>query len=153
MPLWLNGSPQLVNCKYTTVSVIVYTEYKKGAEPFYTKSSQLPVNYTDDLIKRLYQKYPLDEFFFIIGEDNVEELQFWHNYRWLLDNLKFIVLSRNGVMKPNWISLDYVKKMNFLKMKPIDVSSTQIKTKILAGESIKSLVPISVVNEIIKLYS
>ncbi|MFP4256294.1 MAG: ribonucleoside triphosphate reductase [Desulfobacterales bacterium] len=29
------------------------TEYQKGADPFYTNSSQLPVNYTDDLFEAL----------------------------------------------------------------------------------------------------
>ncbi|MCD4817899.1 MAG: nicotinate (nicotinamide) nucleotide adenylyltransferase [Candidatus Cloacimonetes bacterium] len=110
------------------------------------------INYTDDLIKKIRRKYPLDEFYFIIGEDNVEELQFWHNYRWLLDNINFIVLSRNSKLKSDWKSLDYIKKFKFVKMIPINISSTQIRSKIFAGESIKSLVPNFLENEIIELY-
>ncbi len=115
-------------------------------------NSKGKINYTYDLIKILRSKYSSYEFFFMIGEDNVEELQFWHNYRWLLNNLNFIVLSRNSKIKSDWISLDYIDKLNFVKMNPIDISSTQIRSKIIAGESIKSLVPSIIEDEIIELY-
>ncbi len=39
--------------KYPDIICANEEEYKKGAEPFYTNSSQLPVNYTDDIFEAL----------------------------------------------------------------------------------------------------
>jgi ribonucleoside-triphosphate reductase len=38
---------------YPEIEVANNEEYKKGAEPFYTNSSHLPVNYTDDIFEAL----------------------------------------------------------------------------------------------------
>lgn len=47
--------------KAATPDIIVANEaeYRRGAEPYYTNSTQLPVNYTDDLFKALSQQEPL----------------------------------------------------------------------------------------------
>lgn len=47
--------------KSTNPDIIVANEadYRRGAEPYYTNSTQLPVNYTDDLFKALSQQEPL----------------------------------------------------------------------------------------------
>ncbi|MEN6348681.1 MAG: ribonucleoside triphosphate reductase [Syntrophomonas sp.] len=47
--------------KNTNPDIIVANEadYRRGAEPYYTNSTQLPVNYTDDLFKALSQQEPL----------------------------------------------------------------------------------------------
>ncbi len=39
--------------RYPNIICANEEEYKKGAEPFYTNSSQLPVNYTDDVFEAL----------------------------------------------------------------------------------------------------
>ena len=39
--------------KYSGIACANETEYEKGAAPFYTNSTQLPVNYTDDLFETL----------------------------------------------------------------------------------------------------
>jgi ribonucleoside-triphosphate reductase len=47
--------------KAANPDIIVANEadYRRGAEPYYTNSTQLPVNYTDDLFKALSQQEPL----------------------------------------------------------------------------------------------
>lgn len=44
---------RLDKAKYPEIIVANETAYQKGAEPFYTNSSQLPVNYTDDIFEVL----------------------------------------------------------------------------------------------------
>jgi ribonucleoside-triphosphate reductase len=44
---------QLDKTKYEDIIVANETQYKKGAKPYYTNSTQLPVNYTNDLFEAL----------------------------------------------------------------------------------------------------
>ena len=109
-------------------------------------------SYTDELIKRFQKKYPKDEIYFIIGEDNIVQLPLWHNYKWLLDNIIFIVLTRTTDTKNNWNKLDYINKLTFINMPPINISSTEIRNKVKANKSIKELVPNEILSDIIRYY-
>lgn len=111
------------------------------------------LNYTDELIKILKSKYPDNEFFFITGDDIVSELPRWHNYRWLLDNVKIVVFNRSDTDKSDWKNLDYLNKLFFLEMKPVNISSKEIREKIKRGESISRLVPEIIICEVTKIYS
>lgn len=44
---------------YPDIMVANEADYRRGSEPFYTNSTQLPVNYTDDLFKALSLQEPL----------------------------------------------------------------------------------------------
>lgn len=111
------------------------------------------LNYTDELIKTLKSKYPDNDFFFIAGDDIVSELPRWHNYRWLLDNVKIVVFNRVHTDKSEWKNLDFLNRLFFLEMKPVNISSKEIREKIKNCENISGLVPEKVEEEIIKLYS
>lgn len=107
-------------------------------------------SYTDELIKKFQKKYPNDELYFIIGEDNVSQLTLWHNYRWLLDNINFVVITRT--INKKYENLDYIDKLTFINMPPIDISSTEIRHKVKTGKSIKELVPDEILSDVILYY-
>ena len=110
------------------------------------------LNYTDELIKKLKIKFPDNEFFFIAGDDIVLELPRWHNYRWLLDNVKIVVFNRPDTDKSDLKNLDYLNKLFFLEMKPVSISSNEIREKTKRGESISGLVPEIIINEVKKIF-
>lgn len=110
------------------------------------------LSYSDDLIKRFQKKYPDDDIYFIIGEDNVEQLKLWHNYKWLLKNVTFLIITRTIKTKNEWINLDYINQLKFIDMPPVNISSTEIRDKVKAKESIKGLVPDEILSDIISLY-
>jgi nicotinate-nucleotide adenylyltransferase len=115
-------------------------------------SDQNNLNYTDKLMKDLYEKFQDYDFYFIVGEDIVLELPEWHNYKWLLDNVKIIVLNRPDTDKSKWKDLDYLGKLTFLEMQPVDISSSQIRKLAKQGKSISGLVPVIIESEIICYY-
>jgi nicotinate-nucleotide adenylyltransferase len=115
-------------------------------------AAQAKPSYTSQLIKKLSQLYPGDKFYFIAGSDIVAEIPLWHDYRWLLDNLKFIILSRSGASPQEWQKLDYLDKLDFLEMQPIDISASQIRAKVLRGENISELLPKQIVAEVEQFY-
>ena len=115
-------------------------------------SDQNNLNYTDKLIKDLNEKFPDYDFYFIVGEDIVLELPEWHKYKWLLDNVKIVVLNRPDTNKSKWKDLDYLGKLTFLEMQPVDISSSQIRKLAKQGKSISGLVPVVIESEIIRCY-
>ncbi|HPR18136.1 MAG TPA: nicotinate-nucleotide adenylyltransferase [Candidatus Cloacimonadota bacterium] len=109
-------------------------------------------SYTADLIRKLRTIYPDDELFFICGDDVVTELPYWHEWKWLLENVHFVVAQRPSTDRDNWQHLDYLEFITFIQMKPHDISSTDIREKVKKGESIQGLVPPQIESEIISLY-
>lgn len=109
-------------------------------------------SYTDELIKKLKKKYPQTKFYFIIGADNVEELPAWHNYKWLLKNIRLVVVTRPGINKKRWKNLNYLNRLKFIDIKPIDISSSMIRKRIMKNKDITQLVPAIIKHDVLRLY-
>ena len=73
--------------------------------------------------------------YFLIGSDILIELHKWKSWKKLVKLTKLVVFSRNGYDKKGKNSLvaKYLKNKNiiYIKNKPILISSTFIKKKIL----------------------
>ena len=110
-------------------------------------------SYTKLLVMRLNKIFPDDKFYFIAGSDIISELKKWHDYKWLLNNIEFIIAHRPDIDKTRWSELEYVDKLNFMEMKPINISSTMIRKMIVKGKDISLLVPANIKNELITLYT
>ena len=109
-------------------------------------------SYTSELIQKLRSIHPKDSFYFIAGYDIVSEIPRWHEYRWLLDNLKFLIINRPGTDKADWNNLDFLDKLQFVEMPPLKISSSLIRKKIINNQSIKNLVPVELILQIESLY-
>jgi len=81
------------------------------------------VCYTADLLERLPRGDC--EYFFIIGEDNAKGLAGWHRFEWLMENVRFVVVSRQDA--GDWQKLDYAHKLQYVQMEPVDVCSAKIR--------------------------
>lgn len=110
-------------------------------------------SYTKKLIQRLKHEFPDDELFFIAGSDIVLELKKWHEFRWLLDNIQFIIAHRPDIDRAKWDKLDYVDKLMFMQMEPVDISSTMIRKLIAENKDISNLVSANIVEDLAELYS
>ena len=100
-------------------------------------------SYTIYLIEDLQKLYPNYNFSFIIGADNVTKLKSWHKFDELINKIDFIVIDRDTNDKIEWKDLEYYPKLKFLYMPLIDISSSEIRKKILAKEDVADLVPFS----------
>ncbi|MEW9675831.1 nicotinate-nucleotide adenylyltransferase [Lentibacillus sp. L22] len=96
---------------------------------------RLGKSYTFDTMKMLHDTYPDIEFYFIIGADMVEYLPKWHRIDELLNIVKFVGVKRSGY------KLDTEYPVLIVDIPMIDVSSTLIRERIKANQSIKYLLP------------
>jgi nicotinate-nucleotide adenylyltransferase len=106
--------------------------------------------YTSDLIRKLKQQRPEQNFAFIMGADNIKKLPEWHDFEWLRENLHFIILPRSESSMSCDV-LDMIKH-SILEMPLCPISSSEIREKIARGESIAELVPPALEQRIRDLY-
>lgn len=107
---------------------------------------------------------------FIIGEDNLQNFNFWKNWKDILYVSHLLVLSRTCIKKYNpqlkkWIDSHQIKDYRFLykqsfgyiffsKTKVINISSSQIRKNYYEKKKSCTLLPLSVQKyiELNKLY-
>ena len=101
-------------------------------------------SYAADTIREL-KKNSGNEFYFVIGADNLNDLHKWHDYSYLKENVNFLVLGRPGYefSVPEGIKAQMIELSN-------PISSTEIRDKVKKGKSIKGLVPKEVEEYIIE---
>ena len=94
--------------------------------------SKIRSNASIDLIKYLKKKNRRDEFFLIIGSDNLINFHRWKKWKLLTKLVKIVVFSRKDydIKLRKFVIFKKVKNIIYIKNKPINISSTQIRKKL-----------------------
>lgn len=95
-------------------------------------------SYTIDTMRALAGKWPDHQFTILMGEDSLRSLHLWKNYQELIENYAIRVFPRHQQSDPTPIAV-LEEKHNDIRMVDaplIEISSTRIRAKILAGEKI-----------------
>jgi nicotinate (nicotinamide) nucleotide adenylyltransferase len=106
-------------------------------------------SYTANTLRHISADYPDREFILTIGADNWVKFDNWRESDFILSNYRIIVYPRSG-----FEIKDIPQGVTELNCPLVDVSSTDIRSKIQAGEPINEMVPVSVARTIayLKLY-
>ena len=102
-------------------------------------------SYTVDTLRQIHEELPEAELFFLIGADAVRDVPHWKEPAEIFrlatplvvrraGNPNRILPTSNGCVPPN-------KQPQLIEMPAIDVSSTEIRRRIAAGEPIEQFVP------------
>ena len=117
------------------------------------------VSYSVETLRIIQAKMKvLSEYFFIVGSDMLGELHTWKEIDQFVDMCNFVIAVRTGFKKENWkkIKLPLAEEtrqkvmQNLLENPMIDISSTDIRTRISEGKSIRYMVPKAVEDYIIQ---
>lgn len=114
--------------------------------------------YTIETLRLIKNKYPEKDICFIIGTDNLKELETWHVPAALLTEFKVIVIERE-----NDKFEDIINKSSFLKsfksaiikldnIEKIYLSSSDVRNQVKKHKSIKKMVSQSIENDVRRLY-
>lgn len=109
------------------------------------------LSYTYDTIKQIKSENQDKEFYLIQGTDAILQIEEWYRWDDLLDEVKFVVLTRPG-FDPVRISEGTRRRITLLQMPELDLSATLVRERVHSGKSIKYLVPESVIR-VIEKYS
>lgn len=125
-------------------------------------------SYTASTLERLHaQGFTPSQLFFITGSDAFADIATWHDYPRLLDFCHFAVISRPGapldrlpqqlptlaarMREANLTRLESATPAIFLvNASTPEVSSTEIRRRVAASESLDGLVPAAVADHILK---
>jgi nicotinate-nucleotide adenylyltransferase len=105
-------------------------------------------SYTVDTLAYLQEKYPKDEFSIIMGSDSFQNLPKWKNHQWLLSHYPIYVYRRPE--HENLPSYPAAKQVEIVDAPLMPISSTEIRRKIKKGQTVRYLLPDSVLAEIEK---
>ena len=97
-------------------------------------------SYTWNTLQHLTEDYPDYTFILLIGGDNWAHFQHWRHWKDILWHHNIIVYPRDEYTGTIDVPL-------------LDVSSTEIRRKVQAGESIDGLVPDSIVKKVEEYYT
>ena len=114
--------------------------------------------YTYETVERLQKEYPDSELYFIMGADCLFSIENWREPQRIFQGCKVIAAARNGS------SLDRMKEKQkelmtrfhadilLLSFPAVDISSTEIRRRVLKGESVRYMVPDEVNDNILKYH-
>ena len=99
------------------------------------------ITYSVDTLEELKAMHPNDEFFFILASDAAMKLHRWYQVERLAQLCSFIVVSRPGYPFDAALihNMEQVPGLRYVLLDGIsyDVSSTQLRTALAAGESVE----------------
>ena len=100
-------------------------------------------NYTIDTLAYLSDKHAQHHFKLIIGEDNLQQFPKWKNHEIILKEYGLLVYPRPGAGPSPLLSNPQIKMIDAPK---IDISATFIRKRIANNQSVKFLMPESVIS-------
>lgn len=99
-------------------------------------------SYTLDTVVELRRRVPGCDVTLVVGADIVPDLPTWHDELVLRDTVALAVVDRPGVAlvdpPPGWRSVT-------VPVPPFDVSSTELRARLIGGRSVDGLVPDAVI--------
>jgi nicotinate-nucleotide adenylyltransferase len=95
-------------------------------------------SYSVETLEAFHAMYPMAAFDWIIGDDHVTQLGQWKRIERVLQLARFVVLTRSGGETiPSAVRRD---RIVYAENNSVPVSSTEIRSRVRAGESIDGLV-------------
>ena len=102
-------------------------------------------SFTVDTVRLFRARNPGAEIFFLLGADQLAEFHEWKEPEELAALATLVAVGRNGVSPGSLSPLELPSgrevEVRCLNMKRIDLSSTEIRTRVREGRSIQYLVP------------
>jgi nicotinate-nucleotide adenylyltransferase len=133
---------------------VAMVEAALAGDPYFdvsrVESERRGPSYTADTLAVLQaQLGPAAELFFILGQDALADLPFWHEPARIVARARLAVGARAGWRVADAVALEQtvpgiLGRMDVVPMPRIAISSTDIRRRVAEGRSIRFLVPASV---------
>ena len=110
-------------------------------------------SYTYDTLRELCSREPDCEFYFLTGADSLEKLDTWHRWEDILDMCHFVATTRPGFagVIPDIIAAEAKRRKGeilFLEIDALNISSTEIRERVVLGKNLESLIPSEIIDEV-----
>ena len=127
----LKDHKQHLNTKHRIKMIQLVIDILGFGEICYEELERKGTSYTFDTIQSLISKNQDAEFYFVIGTDQYNQLEQWHNINQLKEIITFVIVNRDTshqIVDPSMISIDIPR---------IDISSTMIRNRVQNNKTSK----------------
>lgn len=113
-------------------------------------------SYTCDTLLELKERYPTQEYYLIVGADNLFTMEEWKDVEVIFQNAKILAAVRGSKKRADMeeriaeLKEKYGADITLLNVRHVDISSSMIREKVAAGRSIRYMVPEKVREYILK---
>ncbi|MBI5091144.1 MAG: nicotinate (nicotinamide) nucleotide adenylyltransferase [Candidatus Hydrogenedentes bacterium] len=114
-------------------------------EPSRLEMDRNDISYTDATLAELKRRYPVSELYLIIGLDSLVELPHWKNMPTILELSRLLVVPRP---ERRSIPAELEGHYELLPFDQTRLSSTEVRRRVAARQSIRTLVPPAVADVI-----
>lgn len=101
-------------------------------------------SYTVDTLNELRERAKTALFYWLIGEDNLDELRTWRNPAKILELATLVVGRRPGAAAGAGLPRGTKDRIVFLDNPPVSIASRDLRARVASGQSIRFLVPAAV---------
>ncbi len=118
------------------------------------ETDRVGMTYTVDTLEQLTRESPLANFYFIIGADTLMEIGGWKSFHEVAVLCRFIVIHRPGILpaaalkEAERLKVDVQARIEFLESLHLQISSMDIRNRVLEERSIRYIVPEAVLSYI-----
>lgn len=122
-------APPDARCRMVAAAIVGEPQFEMSA----CEINREGPSFTIDTVRGFQERFPEASLYYLIGDDNLTELETWKDIAILRQAAQFVVLSRAG--------------MPFLSQFPtitrhIEISSTEIRSRVARGLSVRYMVPL-----------
>jgi len=110
-----------------------------GLEVSDLEANRAEPSYTWDTLDRLRREYPKASFWLVLGGDSLRDLPTWRHPERIMSHARLAVLPRPG--DAEFPAVPAGAQVDWLDGPRIQLSSTEIRTRVRQGRSIRFLVP------------
>ena len=115
-------------------------------------------SYTVDTLTALRSKYPRDELFLLVGTDMILTFDLWYRYRDILSLCTLVYVRRETDTELNtkisekisFLEKQTGKKIRHIYIEPVEISSSELRQMLFAGEDTGDLIPEKVMDFILE---
>ncbi len=107
--------------------------------------------YTIDTLRELNKMYPGDDLYLILGGDTFKQIESWYESAEIFKCCNLIAAVRDNMSaadmeeQKKYLEDKYGAKIQILRFKNIDLSSSDIRERFLTGRSVRYMVPDEVI--------
>lgn len=99
-------------------------------------------SYTVDTLRKIKSQYPEEKFYFIIGQDAAINFEMWYEYEEIITKTDIVIVIRGKDLKSEienkYSSLN--PKFHFVETPFLEISSTNIRYRIMTSKSYRYMV-------------
>ena len=132
--------------RYSLVEKVVESEV--GLKACNVELDMPKPSYTIDTLNVLEKLYPQHTFSILMGGDNIAKFDKWKSHEELAARFQLIAYPRPGAEIPSFIP----EKTIIINAPLMEISSTEIRQRVLSGQSISGYVPNAIIESVENLY-